>query len=75
MEETKWELLTETLGSAEAELMKLYFESCEIPLKTFEEAATSSVLPVTFGRVRVYVEKKNLAEARKLLLEYESQTR
>ncbi len=74
MEEEKWELLTETLGGAEAELLKLYFESCGVPLQTFEEASTSSVLPVTFGRVRVYVEKKNLAQARELLQEYEQQT-
>ncbi len=75
MNEVKWALLTEVLGRAEAELMKLYFESKKIPLQTFEEATTSSVIPVTFGRVMIYVEEKNLKKAQKLLKEYQEKTK
>jgi hypothetical protein len=74
MAELEWEELTEVLGSMEAELLKLYFKACDIELETFEEATTASVATVTFGRVRVYVEKKNAKEARKLLEEYENKT-
>ena len=72
MDEIEWEELTEVLGTVEAELLKLYFQAHKIELEIFEEAATSSVYTVTFGRVRVYVEKKNAKKARKLLEEYES---
>ena len=74
MDELEWEELTEVLGSAEAELLKLYFQSRNIELQTFEEASTSGLITVTFGRVRVYVEKKNAKKARKLLEEYENKT-
>jgi hypothetical protein len=74
MDEPEWEELTEVLGSMEAELLKLYFEAHEIELQTFEGAATSSLLTVTFGRVRVYVEKQNAQKARKLLVKYENET-
>lgn len=72
--EIQWEELTEVLGSMEAELLKLYFKSYDIELETFEEASTSNVIPVTFGRVRVMVEKKNAEQARKLLEEYNHKT-
>ena len=71
MDELKWELLTEVLGQMEAELLKLYFQAHEIELMLFEEATTLDVIPVTFGRVQVFVEKKNAKEARTLLEEYE----
>ena len=74
MEELKWELLTEVLGQMEGELLKLYFQANDIEVELFQEATTSDVLPVTFGRVQVYVEKKNAKKARKLLEEYESKT-
>lgn len=72
MEELKWEMLTEVLGQAEAELLKLYFQAHEIEVELFEEAITSTIATVTFGRVQVFVEKKNATQARELLEEYES---
>jgi len=74
MDEIEWEELTEVLGSMEAELLKLYFQAHKIELEIFEEASTSSVYTVTFGRVRVYVKKKNAKRARKLLEQYENRT-
>ncbi len=74
MDKIEWEELTEVLGSAEAELLKLYFQAHDIELQTFEEATSANVTPVTFGRVLVYVEKKNADEARQLLAEYLART-
>jgi hypothetical protein len=74
MAELEWEELTEVLGSMEAELLKMYFQAHKIELQTFEDAETSSLIPVTFGRVRIYVGKKDAKKARKLLLEYENKT-
>ncbi len=73
MEEPKWELLTEVLGQMEAELLKLYLQSYEIDAQSFEEATTSNVIPVTFGRVQIFVEKKNAKKARQALEKYETQ--
>ena len=74
MEEIKWELLTEVLGQAEGEILKLYLQAHEIEVEVFEEATTSNVIPVTFGRVQVFVEKKKAEKARKLLDAYENET-
>lgn len=73
MEEPKWELLTEVLGQMEAELLKLYLQSYEIEAQLFEEATSSNVIPVTFGRVQIFVEKKNAKKARQALEKYETQ--
>ncbi|MBK9208598.1 MAG: hypothetical protein IPL71_09975 [Anaerolineales bacterium] len=59
MDELKYELLTEVLGQMEAELLKLYFQSNEIEVELFQEATSLNVMPVTFGRVEIYVEKKD----------------
>jgi hypothetical protein len=74
MDELKWELLTETLGQAEAELLKLYFQAHDIEVELFEEATSFNVIPVTFGRAQIFVEKQNMKKARKLLEEYENKT-
>jgi len=74
MDELKYELLTEVLGQMEAEMLKLYFQAEEIEVVLFEEATSFDVIPVTFGRVQIFVEKKNAEQARKLLEEYENKT-
>jgi hypothetical protein len=74
MDDLKYELLTEVLGQMEAELLKLYLQTNEIEVELFEEATSSDVIPVTFGRVQVFVEKINIQKARDLLKEYEIQT-
>jgi hypothetical protein len=74
MDELKYELLTEVLGQAEGELLKLYFQSCGIEVELFEEATSQSIIPVTFGRVQVYVKREDTEQARKLLEEYENIT-
>lgn len=72
MDELKWELLVEVLGQSEAELLKLYFQANDIDAEIFQEATTFNVIPVTFGRAQIFVEKKNVEEARKLLADYEN---
>jgi hypothetical protein len=74
MDDLKYELLTEVLGQMEAELLKLYLQTNEIEVELFEEATSSDVIPVTFGRVQIFVEKINAQKARNLLEEYENQT-
>lgn len=74
MDELKYELLTEVLGQAEGELLKLYFQSCGIEVELFEEATSQSIIPVTFGRVQVYVKREDTEQARKLLEEYQNIT-
>lgn len=72
MEELKWELLTEVLGQMEAEMLKLYFQARKIDVELFQEATTLDVIPVSFGRVQIFVEKTNIKKAQKLLEEYEN---
>jgi hypothetical protein len=72
MDELKYELLTEVLGQVEGELLKLYFQSCDVEVELFEEASTQNVITVTFGRVQVYVKKEDAKRARKLLEKYEN---
>ncbi len=74
MDELKYELLTEVLGQMEAELIKLYFQSNDIEVELFEEATTQNVIPVSFGRVQIFVEKINAQKAQHLLKEYQAQT-
>jgi hypothetical protein len=74
MNELKYELLTEVLGQMEAELLKLYLQTYEIEVELFEEATTSNVIPVSFGRVQIFVEKENAERARKILEEYKNTT-
>jgi len=72
MDELKYQLLTEVLGQMEAELLKLYFQSYEIEVELFQEATSFNVTPVTFGRVQIYVEKKDIKKAVEYLEEYEN---
>lgn len=74
MDELKYELLTEVLGQVEGELLKLYFQSCDVEVELFEEATSQNITTVTFGRVQVYVKKEDTKRARKLLEEYETKT-
>ncbi|MBI5951624.1 MAG: hypothetical protein HY865_08190 [Chloroflexi bacterium] len=74
MDELKYELLTEVLGQVEGELLKLYFQSCDVEVELFEEATSQNITTVTFGRVQVYVKKEDAKRARKLLEEYETKT-
>lgn len=75
MEKIEWEELTEVVGTIEADMIKIFYAAYDIKLETFQEATTQDVIPVTFGRVRVYVEKKNAQKARDLLEEYEKETK
>ena len=75
MDELKWELLTEVQGRLEADLLKSYFEAYGIDVELFQEAVGHHIYPVTIdglGRVQLFVSKEQVAEARKLLEEYEN---
>ena len=75
MDELKWEMLTEVQGRLEADLLKSYFEAYGIDVELFQEAVGHHIYPVTIdglGRVQLFVSKEQIAEARKLLEEYEN---
>jgi len=74
MDELTWELLTETDGRLEAELLKSYLEANDIPVELFQEAIGHHIYPVTMdglGRVQIFVPKEKAGEARDLLEEFQ----
>ena len=73
MDELKWALLTEIQGRLEADVVKSYLEAEGIEVELFQEAIGHHIYPVTIdglGRVQVFVSKKQLAEAKKVVAEY-----
>ncbi|MGE5251055.1 MAG: hypothetical protein ACM3QS_12695 [Bacteroidota bacterium] len=75
MDELTWELLTETNGRLEADLLKSYLEANNVPVELFQEAIGHHIYPVTvdgMGRVQVFVPKSMDREARLLLEQYEN---
>jgi len=74
MDQLTWELLTETNGRLEADLLKSYLEAYGIPVEMFQESVGQNAYPVTLdglGRVQLFVPKEKASEARTLLEEYE----
>jgi Putative prokaryotic signal transducing protein len=74
MDELTWELLTETNGRLEADLLKSYLEAYEIPVELFQESVGQHIYPVTMdglGRVQVFVPKEKSVQARTLLEEFQ----
>jgi len=55
----------------DAELVKIYFQTHGIDVQLFEEATIYNVIPVTFGRAQIFIEKINTQKAHALLEEYE----
>lgn len=75
MDEMKWELLTETNGRMQADLLKSYLEAEGVEVELFQEAIGHHIYPVMIdglGRVQLFVPKRQLAEARKFLAAFES---
>ncbi len=74
MEKLTWELLVETNGRLEAEMLKSYLEANEIPVELFQEAVGHYIYPVTIdglGLVQLFVPKDKAAVARELLEEFQ----
>lgn len=70
MNKLKWELLTETQGRLQADLIKSYLEAEGVEVELFQEAIGHHVYPVMvdgLGRVQVFVPNEKAAEARRLL--------
>ena len=75
MDELKWELLTETNGRPQADLLKSYLEAEGVEVELFQEAIGHHIYPVMIdglGRVQLFVPKAQLAQAKELLAAYES---
>jgi hypothetical protein len=75
MDELKWEVLTETNGRGQADLLKSYLEAEGIEVELFQEAVGHHIYPVMIdglGRVQLFVPKAQLVQARELLAAYSS---
>jgi hypothetical protein len=75
MDELKWELLSETNGRGQADLLKSYLEAEGIQVEMFQEAVGHHIYPVMvdgLGRVQLFVPKEQLTQARELLAAYNS---
>ncbi len=70
MDELKWQVLTEINSRLEAEFIKSYLEAQGIQVELIQESIGHTIYPVTvdgLGRVRVFVPKEKIAEAKELL--------
>ncbi len=75
MTELQWELLTETNGRGQAELLQSYLEAEGIDVELFQEAVGHHIYPVMIdglGLVQIFVPKTQLVQARELLAAYNS---
>ncbi len=69
-EDLKWEVLTETNGRPQAELLKSHLNAEGIEVELVQEAVGHLIYPVMvdgLGRVQLFVRKDQLEEARKVL--------
>ncbi len=76
MDQLTWELLTETNGRLQADLLKSYLQAEGIEVELFQEAVGHHIYPVMIdglGRVQIFVPKSQLAEAKELLAAYNPQ--
>ncbi len=76
MDELKWELLTESSGRFEADLLKSYLEAEGIEVQLFQEGAGQDIYPLTFGplaMVQVFVPNDKINDARSILENFNSQ--
>ena len=72
MDELKWELLTEVQGRWEADILKVYLAGHGIDSELFQETI-GQLFPTSldvFGRVQIFVEKKDLKKGSQLLKAY-----
>ena len=73
MDELKWQLLTETNGRMEADILKSYLEAEGVQVELFQEAVGHHIYPVTvdgLGRVQLFVSKDQIDLAKEILAEY-----
>jgi len=74
MTDLKWEVLTEVSGRLQADMLRTHLEAEGIDVELFQEAVGHHAYPVTvdgLGRVQLFVEKRQLAIARRILAAYD----
>ena len=74
VDQLNWELLTETAGRLQADLLKSHLEAAGIEAELFQEAVGRHIYPVTIdglGRVQIFVPRPQLRAAREIVAEYE----
>ena len=78
MDELTWQILTETNGRMEAEIVKSYLEAEGIQVELFQEAVGHHIYPVTIdglGRVQLFVPKAQFEDANEIFTEYTNSQR
>jgi hypothetical protein len=73
MDELTWQVLTETNGRMEAEMIKSFLEAEGVEVELFQEAVGHHIYPVMIdglGRVQLFVPKVQFVAASELLAEY-----
>jgi hypothetical protein len=78
MSDLKWDLLTETAGRLQADLLRSHLEASGIDVELFQEAVGRHIYPVTIdglGRVQIFVPKDQVTAAREILSQYENNGR
>jgi hypothetical protein len=73
MDDLKWELLTETNGRMQADLIRSYLEAEGIDVEVFQEAVGHLIYPVTIdglGRVQLFVPRTQISKARSFLADF-----
>jgi hypothetical protein len=71
----QWELLEQVSGSAKAEILKSLLEAQGINVVLSQEGVGESIYPVTVGplsEIQILVPTSQLAEAQKVLVDYEA---
>lgn len=75
MHRLKWALLAEVSGRLQADFIQSHLEAEGIETELFQESVGQHAYPVTvdgLGRVQIFVQKSDLATARKILEQHES---
>ena len=75
MNQLKWELLVETNGRFEADLLKSYLEAEGIEAQLFQEGVGQDIYPGTIGpmaMVQVFVPIEKMEAAQEILASYKS---
>jgi hypothetical protein len=72
-EDLKWDVLTETNGRPQAEMLKSHLNAEGIEVELVQEAIGHLIYPVMIdglGRVQVFVRRDQLEDARRVLAAY-----
>jgi hypothetical protein len=71
MDQMKYEKIGEANSRAEADIIESFLEAEGIDVELVEESVSHSAYAISSARVQIFVPKKKIAQARKLLIPYD----